>query len=185
VLPQNEANRAGLMLELLDANTNESITKAVLGGTQSRPGVPDSPPLAVTVKDKTYAIELTRERWSVPFNVQLDEFIIEKYDGLDKPKVYQSNVTKISSTGQERVNIGMNEPMRRNGYVFFQSGFDRNSAEAPYFTVLTVVNNPSDQWPAYACMLAGAGLCLHFLIKLSGFLSRTAKKRHQETAPAV
>jgi hypothetical protein len=177
-MPSNEANVAALVLEVLDANTNAVLLKTILNGTQQGPGQPARPPAVVTVKDKRYAITLSRERWTVPFNVKLDEFIMEKYEGTEKPKVYQSNITKIDAAGEEKVNIGMNEPMRRAGFVFFQASFGRVRETDPYYTVFAVVNNPSDQWPAYACAMAGVGLLIHFLIKLADFLKRMAHKRN-------
>ena len=184
-LPSSEANVAGLVLEILDANNNQSLMKTVVGGTQRGPGQPERPPVVVKVGDKRYGIALTRERWRVPFKVKLDKFVMEKYEGTEKAKVYQSNITKTDSNGEEQVKIGMNEPMRRAGYVFFQASFGRNRETDPYYTVFAVVNNPSDQWPTYACIMSGVGLCLHFLIKLAEFLSRTAKKRNLQTSAAV
>jgi hypothetical protein len=184
-LPTNEANIAGLVLEINDASSNELLSKAVLGAVQRGPGQPERPPVVVKVKDKTYAIELTRERWKVPFQVKLDKFNLEKYEGTEKAKSYQSDVTKSDASGEEKIRIQMNEPMRRAGYVFFQASFGKVAETAPYYTVFAVVNNPSDQWPTYACVLSGIGLCLHFLIKLASFLSRTARSRAITSAPPV
>ncbi len=191
VLPVNEENHAGLVLEILDASTQESLAKAVLGGTQRSPGLAERPPLIVTVKEKRYAIELTRERWRVPLKVKLEKFTVEKYEGTNDPKSFASDITKTDATGQEKVRISMNEPMRRAGYVFFQQSYGQLPSTPgtaplptdPFYTTLVVVSNPSDQWPAYACFLAGLGLLTHFLIKLADFLSRMARQRQLANPP--
>ena len=69
----------------------------------------------------------------------------------------------------------MNNPLRDSGYVAYQTSFDSDSPPGQErYSVLTVVKNPSDQWPLYSLIAATIGLMITFLTKLSRFIRRTA-----------
>lgn len=173
--PNNEGNRAGLVIEAIDANNQQSLLKTIVTGTQYGPGHPDRPPVVIDSGGKRYAVQLTRERWQVPFELNLEKFTVELYEGTTKPRVYQSDVVRKHSQGEEKHSIGMNNPLRHSGYTFFQASYGRVSENDPYYTVLAVVKNPSDHWPTYSCIAATIGLLIHFVIKLANFLIRVTK----------
>ena len=122
------------------------------------------------------AVSLTRETWEVPFSIRLDDFKAEYYPGTRKAKEYESQVTRISPDGSEtKFRIWMNNPLRDSGYVAYQTSFDDQSPPGQErYSVLTVVKNPSDQWPLYSLLAATAGLMITFLTKLVRFLRRAA-----------
>ena len=73
--------------------------------------------------------------------------------------------------------IQMNEPMRREGWTFFQSNWGPQKVENPteYYSVFEVVRNPADHWPLASLVIAIGGLLLHFVWKLVRFLSKPRK----------
>lgn len=181
--PKNEANLASLIIEAVDANSGASLGKSILSGVQRGPGITERPPFVLETGGKRYAIELNRERWRVPYTLTLNEFKAEYYEGTQKPKVYQSEITKVDGNGSENHTVGMNNPLRSGGYTFFQASFGLLDSSAPqhpeqnpYYTVFAVVKNPSDEWPTYSCIVAAFGLLLHFVIKLWGFLNKMSRK---------
>ena len=57
---------------------------------------------------------------NLPFSLKLDEFILERYAGLNSPSSYTS---KVSIAGSEH-DISLNHPLSIMGYKIFQSSYD-------------------------------------------------------------
>jgi hypothetical protein len=72
----------------------------------------------------------------------------------------------------------MNQPLRKDGYVFFQTDWGPKPGSAmrgpPWYSVFEVAKNPSAAWPKYASYVILAGLLVHFLMKLVRFLNSVA-----------
>ena len=68
----------------------------------------------------------------------------------------------------------MNDPLRHEGETFYQSSFE-NEGEAVESTVLQVVKNPGWMIPYTSCVMVTLGLLIHFLIKLTGFLTKRSR----------
>jgi hypothetical protein len=73
----------------------------------------------------------------------------------------------------------MNEPMRYEGYTFFQASYGPKDAKPTddMYTVLEVVKNPSDKWPEYSLYIVAVGMLITFLTKLFGHLVIVTNKR--------
>jgi hypothetical protein len=91
-----------------------------------------------------------------------------------RPSVFLSDVTKLEGGDETRVKISMNEPLRHEGYTFFQTSWGPQLREfdpsRTLYSVLAVVVNPSDQWPKWSCYVIGLGLLLHFAMKLLRYI---------------
>ena len=136
-------------------------------------------PWTVTVGDEIWAVSLRHTRYKMPFTIHLDDFQMERYPGTGIPKSFQSWVTKLEGDESERVLIQMNEPLRQDGMVLFQTNWGPQSP-GPHprmYSVLTVVDNPSDKWPEYSMWVITFGMLLAFGRKLRAFLRRQAKQR--------
>ena len=122
--------------------------------------------------------------------MRLDDFTVEHHPGTNSARNYQSNVTKIEEGHSDQgVEIKMNEPLRDDGVVFFQSSYGPpNRALQPgekYYSTFTVVDNPSDQWPKWACIFIGVTLSAHFLLRLVLFFIRTGKAVDRAVKPSA
>jgi hypothetical protein len=132
-------------------------------------------PFTVEADGRTFVISFDKRVWPVPFQVKLVDARSEYHPNTSRPKLFESDIVRIEDGRESNVFIEMNEPMRYGGMTFYQrtmmngvSGADREASVSGF----EVVRNPSDKWPEYSIYLSGFGLCLHFLIKLSGFLFR-------------
>lgn len=168
---QNERNVAGVYATIQETRS---------GGTQD--GIlwaMDQGPWTVMVDGKPWLIELRRKRWQVPFTIVLDQFTRELYPGTNTPRVFKSKITKIEDGDEQIINIEMNEPLRHEGYTFFQASWGPQDAgpNEPLFSTFAVVRNPADQFPLYACIVITAGLLLHFSLKLRKYLRAEARRR--------
>jgi hypothetical protein len=136
-------------------------------------------PWVAKVGGKRYEVDLRKQQWKVPFSVRLDRFVKRDHPGTMMAAEYSSYVTKTERGVSEERHITMNEPLRHKGYTFYQSGYgpqDPRSRE-PVYSVFSVVRNPTDQVPLWACLVIAAGLLLHFGIKLTYHLRRESVSR--------
>ena len=131
-------------------------------------------PATIVVEGRPYLLRMRKKLWSLPFQVQLDEFRVERDPGSSRAAAYESDVTRISDDDKEEVFIKMNEPMRREGWTFFQSSWGPQEEPNPteYYSVFEVVHNPADHWPLVSLLIAMFGLIGHFLYRLILFLNR-------------
>jgi len=136
-------------------------------------------PLLIDTEDGRWAVELRKKRSNLPFALRLEKFSHEYYPGTRMPRVYMSDVTKIADGSERKVKIEMNQPLRSDGFTVYQSNWGPQGAEkgARLFSGFSVVTNPSDQWPLYACIVIGLGLFIHFSRLLLRYLRRETGDR--------
>ena len=121
-------------------------------------------PQHFTADGRQFRIELRQRRYYLPFSLTLKEFRHDVYPGTDIPKNFSSLVRlNDPARGEDRdVKIFMNHPLRYGGKTFYQASFGKNDT----MSVLQVVRNPGWLLPYLACVLVGAGLLVHFAVRL-------------------
>lgn len=131
-----------------------------------------------------YLVELVRHGWSVPYEIELEKFTRVLHPNTGLAKEFNSRVTRISGDEERDVLIEMNEPLRHEGFTFFQAnwGPQNDPRATEFYTVLAVVKNPSDQWPKYFIYIVTLGLVVHFIEKLMRSSSRTVAAKGEEVA---
>lgn len=129
-------------------------------------------PATISWDDAVFSLNIRKSLWKMPFVVELDTFTHEFHPGTRRPKRFESEVTRIDGGLREPVLIRMNEPMRRDGFTFFQASWGPQDAApgARLFSVFEVVKNPADKWPEYALYVTTIGLVLHFGLMLVLFI---------------
>jgi hypothetical protein len=164
--PEKESERdiAGMHAEVSE---NGLVQRGILYGAQRLPWV-------IEVAGRTFAIDMRHTRYPMPYEIRLEKFIKEDHPGISMAKAYRSEVTRIDQRGEERVLIQMNEPLREGGLVLFQSSWGPQTADSdgPFFSVFSVVNNPSDKWPEYSLWVITLGLVFAFGRTLLRFLRK-------------
>jgi ResB-like family len=166
--PENENNVAGLTARFR-ALEGGATKEDLLWGFEFHPATFDA-------GGKTWAVSLRKARYPMPFTIRLEDFRKEDHPGLAMARSYESDVTKLVGGLERPIRIQMNEPLRDGGLVLFQSSFamDRDGTEV---SVFSVVRNPSDHWPLYACIVIGLGLVIAFLPKLFKFIRAQGPRR--------
>ncbi len=155
---------------------------AALWGADFRPWDETRYPMTVTVGEQTWGLDLRRVTWDLPFAVRLDKFQKSDHPGTMTPRDFSSWITVLEDGQPPRdVHIYMNHPLRKDGYVFFQTNWGpqpgSRSSGPPWYSVFEVARNPSDAWPKYASYVVGAGFLLHFLLKLYSYLNSSTWRR--------
>lgn len=169
VAKQNEMNAAGVMVKAVESS-GATVAEGILAAVSM------SPIVFECAGGRRFSLDLTRERWEVPFTIQLDDFRATYYPGTKKAKEYESDIRVLHASGREsKHRISMNNPLRDAGYVAYQTSFDSDSPPGQEkYSVFTVVKNRSDQWPLYSLIVCAIGLSIHFLVKLTSYLKRSA-----------
>lgn len=136
-------------------------------------------PWRVEVDGQVYAVDLRHARFKVPFNIRLEKFTRELHPRTGMASNFESLVTKTEGRLTRQIEIKMNQPLRHEGFTFFQASWGPENAAPgePLFSTFAVVNNPADQWPLYSCLVIAAGLLIHFIQKLLGYLRMENSKR--------
>ena len=126
-------------------------------------------PLDFEYAGKQYRLQLRQRRYSLPFTLKLLNFRKETHPGTDKPKLFESQVGILTQGDQRQTRISMNRPLYYRGYTFYQSSYAVTTT-GQYQSTLAVVKNPARAMPYLSCILIFAGMMLHFLIKVFGFI---------------
>jgi hypothetical protein len=159
-----EANRAGCYVEVRPKDSGEP-RGGVLWGAAEWPWGPKEYPFVVDVGGDRWAIDLRKQRYDLPFTVRLKKFHHEMHPGTGMAKLFRSDVQMVEPGEPPReIEISMNEPLRHEGVTLYQSswGPPNQPPGTPLYSGFSVVENPADKFPLYACIVICAGLLMHF-----------------------
>ena len=177
--PEGEANILGLYATLV--GKKESMrAEAILTGDAFAPFVTEC-------AGKTWGVDLRKKRYKMPFAIRLDRFVHELHPRTMQARSFESFVTQVtnskgSGSVERQVHIYMNQPLRHEGLVLFQSGWgpqESEPANGRYYSVFAVVRNPSDQWPLWSCVVIALGLLVHFGYKLILYIEAERQKNRK------
>lgn len=169
VLPMEQEfqkNMAGINVTLIDTATGNRKAGVVWAGNFK--------PTALEITGKSWNIILRKQRIQLPFTIRLDKFSHKTHPGTNMPSEFISEITKTEEGVSQQFKITMNEPFRHLGYTFYQSSWGQQGEGigGREYSVLSVVKNPADQIPLYACLITTLGLVLHFFRKLTLYLKK-------------
>lgn len=174
---EEKSNQDGL---LLDVQTNGEIkTVELLGGKGSFPD-----PKTIDIGGLKVYLSYGSKQYDLPFSITLNDFIAEKYPGTEKGySAFKSNVTVNDPIdGIKDEEIYMNHVLDKDGFRFFQSGFDPDEKG----TILSVNHDFWGTWITYlGYFLLYLGLMLILFDKGSRFgqlekMLKTVKKRKKK-----
>lgn len=157
---ENEKNMQGLTVRFREAASGRSA--------ESLLWIFEHLPATFEAGGKTWAVSLRREHYQMPFTVRLEDFRKEDHPGMTMARAFESDIVKIQEGREEKKLIQMNDPLRSEGLVLFQSSFGP-AADGRNFSQFSVVRNPSDYWPEFATYVIGLGMLLVFVPRLWRF----------------
>lgn len=169
----NEAERnvAGCYARVIFKG-GEKSAPFILSGGQFRP---------FTVRDgeRTFTVDMRKRLWPMPFEVKLDKFKAEFHPGTNRPEKFVSEIRRVENGQESKVTIQMNEPMRYEGFTFFQASYGPPGARPgdKMYSVFEVVKNPADKWPEWSLYIVALGMLITFLTKLFGHIGAASRKR--------
>ena len=136
-------------------------------------------PFTVRDGDRLFTVDMRKRLWPMPFDVELDTFTADFHPGTQRPEKFISDIRRVENGQESEVRIQMNEPMRYEGFTFFQASYGPPGAGPgdTMYSVFEIVKNPADMWPEYSLYVVAFGMLVTFLTKLFGHLQSAAKKR--------
>ncbi|WP_456384042.1 cytochrome c biogenesis protein CcsA [Persephonella sp.] len=165
-LYRNASALSALFVEVeYDGEKKEAV---LLGRGGSTPGIPTD----LKIKDLDLTLQWGAKVITLPFSLYLEDFVMRKYPGSNKPSSYESHVIVIDPRNNVRMpyNIHMNHPLVYGGYKFFQSSYDPDEKG----TVLSVNHDPGVIPTYIGYALLTIGLVLNLFNPFSRF-GRTLK----------
>lgn len=101
--------------------------------------------LKLYTEDKMYIVSYGRRQIELAFPLRLANFRIGFDPGTQKAASYES---EVDVPGHGTVTISMNEPLKWQGYTFYQSSFEKNERGEPTMSILSVNHDPG-RWVKY------------------------------------
>ncbi len=92
-----------------------------------------------------YYVSYGQVRLDINTEITLKDFKMDHYPGTNRPATYQSLVTRPD--GVDHL-ISMNEPLKHNGFTFYQASFQPNSEGQVVASILSVNQDPG-RWIKY------------------------------------
>ncbi len=121
----------------------------------------------ISPKIDSYIIKIRNKRTYLPFNVELIKFTKETHPGSNLAKTYSSEIILHDNNINWHSLIKMNNPLRYQGYTFFQSSYIGDN-----ITVLAVVKNLGRLFPYIASIIMSIGLLIHLFQRLPNLFRR-------------
>ena len=94
-------------------------------------------PLSLLIQGKKVVIEVTKESLTLPFELALTEFKMDKDPGTNNPASYESFVKLFTDGKTTNHHVFMNHPMKQSGFTFYQASYSQDN-QGQYNTTLAV-----------------------------------------------
>lgn len=104
-----------------------------------------------------FVVTYGNRRIDLNLDLRLKEFRVGRYQGTMRAASYES-VVEVPGMGETV--ISMNEPLKYNGYTFYQSSFEEDEKGQPVASVLSVNRDPG-RWLKYLGSLLIVGGSIH------------------------
>ncbi len=83
-------------------------------------------PLSLNVNGKKVNFYVTKETLTLPFELVLSEFKMDKDPGTNNPASYESFVKLFTNDGSTSHHVFMNNPLKYNGFTFYQASYGQD-----------------------------------------------------------
>lgn len=126
----------------------------------------------VNIGGKTIELELRKKTVTLPYELTLTHFKMDKDPGSNSPASYESFVNLFESEGASQHHIYMNNPLKKGRFTFYQASYFET--EQGYGSVLSVNYDPGRMGKYAAALLIVLGSIWHFYLR----------RKTPKTAPA-
>ena len=94
-------------------------------------------PLSLSISGKKILFEVAKESLTLPFELALTEFKMDKDPGTNSPASYESFVKLFDNGISTNHHVFMNNPLKKSGYTFYQASYAQDS-QGQYSSTLSV-----------------------------------------------
>lgn len=85
-------------------------------------------PLSLIIGGQKVIMEVTKESLTLPFELALTQFKMDKDPGTDNPASYESFIKLFSDGKMTNHHVFMNNPLKHHGFTFYQASYSQDSA---------------------------------------------------------
>ena len=132
----------------------------------------------ITSGNYLYYVQYARRQVDLKFEVKLDNFKVDYYQGTTRAKEY-SSVVEVA--GQKHL-ISMNNPLKHGGFTFYQASYEMDDEGKPRLSVLSVNYDPGREIKYLGSLLMCFGIIsmFYFKPKYSGTNKVLARRKEQD-----
>ena len=95
-------------------------------------------PLNLLIDGVETRIYMTKKSYNLPFELTLDRFKMDKDPGTNNPASYESFINLFKSNGNESHHVFMNNPLKYDGFTFYQASYSQDPETGAYSSTLSV-----------------------------------------------
>jgi len=119
-------------------------------------------PLSLSIAGKKAIIEVSKEVLTLPFELTLTEFKMDKDPGTQNPASYESFVNLFDGQTNSKHHIYMNNPLKHRGFTFYQASYSETES-GQYASTLSVNVDPGRPFKYFGSILLVLGSIWHFV----------------------
>ncbi len=123
-------------------------------------------PLEITNTKQRIRFEIVPKKLTLPYQITLDRFQMNKNPGTNDPASFESYVQLLDgrkTTGTEKHHVFMNNPLKYDDFTFYQSSYFPIS-QTDFASVFTVNYDPGRFFKYLGCILVVFGSFWHFIL---------------------
>jgi cytochrome c biogenesis protein ResB len=113
-----------------------------------------------------FEVYFGRKTLKLPFSVQLEKFYKKDYPGTQTPISYESDVHVNNLPG--KIKIAMNEPLKFNEFVLYQSSYELNPGQPPA-SIFSVNQDPGRSIKYTGSLILVLGIIIFTVARSSKF----------------
>jgi len=130
-------------------------------------------PVSLLIDAKKVNIYLTKKSFMLPFEFTLSNFTMQKDPGTNSPASYESFVDLFTDKGTSKHHIFMNNPLKYDGFTFYQASYSQDPETGTYSSTLSVNVDQGRAIKYLGSILLVFGSIWHFVIN-----ARSRKKEN-------
>lgn len=139
------------------------------------PGTPDSqsfwlvegePKRLTSRTGQEFELYFGRKTLRLPFSIHLEKFYKKDYPGTQTPISYESDVHVNNLPG--KIKIAMNEPLKHDGFVLYQSSYELNPGQPPA-SIFSVNQDPGRSTKYTGSLILVLGIIIFTVMRSSKY----------------
>lgn len=123
--------------------------------------VTDKAPIQLLIKGKKVVFSLQKESLTLPFELLLTRFKMDKDPGTNRAASYESFVRLFSEKGPSEHHIFMNNPLKYQGFTFYQASYQQDR-QGNYASTLSVNVDPGRPFKYGGSLMLVFGSMWHY-----------------------
>ena len=136
--------------------------------------VTNEKPLTLLIDGRRFTFVLDKETLTLPYEIVLSRFQMDKDPGTNNPASYESFVSLFTDQGPQDAHISMNNPLIHEGLTFYQASYSQNQ-NGTYSSTLSVNMDQGRILKYLGSLFVVLGSLIHYLLN-----RKVKRRRHRQ-----